>query len=83
MIVHFLQKKVNRNRKRKLPLWAEDTIGLMVHCCLYANQITEKKKTPQVNSLGSVYMSVFKTTHVILPKQSFVCLVRANFALRY
>ena len=84
MIVHFLQKKVNRNRKRKLPLWAEDTIGLMVHCCLYTNQITEKKKKKtQVNSLGSVYMSVFKTTHVIMPKQNFVCLVKANFALRY
>lgn len=84
MIVHLLQKKVNRNRKRKLPLWAEDTIGLMVHYCLYANQITEKKKkTPQVNSSGSIYISVFKTAHVIMPKQSFVCLVRANFALRY
>ena len=55
--------------------------GTLLFICK-SNNRKEKKKS-QVNSLGSVYMSVFKTTHVILLKQNFVCLVRTNFALRY
>ena len=56
--------------------------GTLLFICK-SNNRKEKRKTPQVNSSGSIYMSVFKTAHVIMPKQSFVCLVRANFALRY
>ena len=55
--------------------------GTLLFICKSNNR--KEKNTPQVNSSGSIYISVFKTAHVIMPKQSFVCLVRANFALRY